>query len=429
MIAAHFVLSLLVLGESATRRTPVVQVVEKLSPSVVSIGAVQAADPRLRSRNSLQELLFGAQDEAPVGESLGSGVIIDPSGIVVTNEHVIRGASAIHVLLADGRQLDAEVIGSDAENDLAVIKVPNGKFTAAKLGNSSDVLIGETVVAIGSPMGLKKTVTVGVISAVGRTIKPQERTYTDLIQTDASINLGNSGGPLVNLDGEVIGINSAILASAQNIGFAIPSDKVRRIVNELTRFGRVRPAWIGLDVRPLTPAITRRMGWDRTFGAFINAVERGSPAARAGIAVGDIVYQVGSTQIEDANDLRTRLRTATARSPVTMRIFRRGKPLEISMTPEEFPPEMIIGTVWEQLGLRVALSGSTVRITAVRPNSYPSRIGLGAGDIILRVNNTPLRSLEAFQNAIIEARGRSSVLLLVQRGRNGYYVTLPFESE
>ena len=182
-------------------------------------------------------------------QSLGSGVLIDASGIIVTNDHVIRGASAIHVVLADGRQLDAEVVGSDAANDLAVLRVQGkGPLPAARLGTSADLMIGETVVAIGSPLGLQKTVTVGVLSAIGRSFKADnEQIFDDFLQTDAAINPGNSGGPLLNLDGDVIGINTAILASAQGIGFAIPVDKVRRIVTELKSFGRVRPAWVGID--------------------------------------------------------------------------------------------------------------------------------------------------------------------------------------
>jgi len=416
----------LVAGDINSRRSPVVQVVEKVSPAVVYVGTVQMVETRFR-RGGLDDFFFGPMEERRAVEGLGSGVIIDPAGIIVTNDHVIRGASEIHIVLADGRQLDAEVIGSDADTDLAVLKV-NTKtpLPAAKLGTSADLMIGESVVAIGSPLGLKKTVTVGVVSALGRTIKHEDRVFNDFIQTDASINPGNSGGPLLNIDGDIIGINSAIIASAQNIGFAIPADKVRRIVTELTQYGKVRPAWVGLDVQPLTLEIARRLGWDRTYGALVTAVEENSPAQAAGIQRGDVVAMVGSTQIEDADDLRSRLRSVTAKSSVGMKIFRGGQELAISVSPIEFPQKLVDSTVWDRLGLRLKPSNGAMAIIAVRPGSAANRIGLEPGDILLKVNQAAVPNAEAFKEAIIQARGKPSVLLLVKRGARGYYLTLPF---
>ena len=320
----------LVSGDLASRRSPVVQMVEKVSPAVVYIGTVQVVETRFRQRNAFDDFFFGPREERRAVEGLGSGVIIDASGIIVTNEHVIRGASEIHVVLADGRQIDADVIGSDAENDLAVLKVATkAPLPVAKLGTSADLMIGESVVAIGSPLGLKKTVTVGVVSALGRTIRNEDRVYNDFIQTDASINPGNSGGPLLNIDGEIIGINSAVIASAQNIGFAIPADKVHRIVTELTQVGKVRPAWVGVDVQPLTLDLARRLGWDRTYGSLVVNVEAGSPAESAGIQRGDIIVAVGSTQIEDADDLKSRFKSFTAKSPVKVQLFRAGQTVDL----------------------------------------------------------------------------------------------------
>ncbi len=416
----------LVSGDLASRRSPVVQVVDRVSPAVVYVGTVQVVETRFR-RGSFDDFFFGPQEERRAVEGLGSGVIIDPAGIIVTNEHVIRGASEIHVVLADGRQLDAEVIGSDTDTDLAVLKVSaRGALPSAKLGTSADLMIGESVVAIGSPLGLKKTVTVGVVSALGRTIRHEDRVFNDFIQTDASINPGNSGGPLLNIDGEVIGINSAIMASAQNIGFAIPVDKVKRIVGELTQFGKVRPAWVGLDAQPLSLDLSRRLGWDRTFGALVANVDDGSPAQQAGFQRGDIVMQVGSTQVENADDLRSRLRSLTAKSLVPMKVFRGGQELTLELSPLEFPPGLVDATVWERLGLRVKPAAGGMLLTAVRPGSAASRVGLGPGDQVLRVNRAPVASLEAFREAIIQARGKPSVLLLVKRGARGYYLTLPF---
>ncbi|MFT3707891.1 MAG: trypsin-like peptidase domain-containing protein [Archangium sp.] len=427
MTSSAFLVALsLVTGDLAARRSPVVQVVEKVSPAVVYVGTVQVVETRFRPR-SFVDLFAGPQEERRAVEGLGSGVIIDASGLIVTNDHVIRGASEIHVVLADGRQVAAEVVGSDADTDLAVLKVnAKGPLPFAKLGTSSDLMIGESVVAIGSPLGLKKTVTVGVVSALGRTIRNEERVFNDFIQTDASINPGNSGGPLLNIDGEVIGINSAIISSAQNIGFAIPADKVRRIVDELKEFKKVRPAWVGMDAQPLSLELAKRLGWDRTFGAVVSAVDEGSPALEAGVQRGDIVMQVGTTQVENADDLKSRLRSATAKSPVQLKIFRAGQELAVTVTPIEFPQKLVDSMVWDRLGFRLKAGKGEMVITAVRPNSQAARIGFEPGDVLLRINQTELSTADALKEAVTQARGTGSALLIVRRGRYGYSMTLPF---
>jgi len=417
----------LVTGDVESRRSPVVKVVESVSPAVVYVGTVQVVETRFRRRNPLDELFYGPLEERRAVEGLGSGVIIDPAGLIVTNDHVIRGASEIHVVLADGRQLNAEVIGSDADADLAVLRVSSKQpLPAARLGTSSDLMIGETVIAIGSPLGLKKTVTVGVVSALGRTIKNEDQVFNDFIQTDASINPGNSGGPLLNVDGEIIGINSAIIASAQNIGFAIPADKVRRIVAELTQFGKVRPAWVGLDVVPITAELGQRIGWDRTYGALVASVEENSPAMQAGVQPGDVVMQVGSTQVESADDLRSRARGFTAGAPVTLKVFRAGRSLDLTLKPVEFPAQLVDATVWDRLGLRLKPVRGGMGIVAVRPGTPAQRVGLEPGDVVLRLNNAPVTTADEFREVIVQARGQRSVLLLVRRGARGYYLTLPF---
>ncbi|MER2559813.1 MAG: trypsin-like peptidase domain-containing protein [Myxococcaceae bacterium] len=418
----------LVSGDLQSRRSPVVQVVEQVSPAVVYVGTVQMVERSFRSRSLFDDLFYGPSEERRAVEGLGSGVIVDASGIVITNDHVIRGASEVHVVLADGRQLDAEVIGADADADLAVLKiVGKGPFPTAKLGTSSDLMIGETTIAIGSPLGLKKTVTVGVVSALGRTIRNEGRTFNDFIQTDASINPGNSGGPLLNIDGEIIGINSAIIASAQNIGFAIPADKVRRIVTELTQFGKVRPAWVGADVQALTPELGRQLGWDRTYGAVVTNVEAGSPAEKAALQRGDIVTQVGTTQVEDADDFQSRVRGFTAKSPIRLQLFRGGGVVETVITPVEFPAELVDSTVWERLGVRLKpMANVGMVIGAVRPGSVSAQVGLRAGDVIRKVNNRAVLNANEYREAVIQARASRSVLLLVVRGQRGYYLTLPF---
>lgn len=427
-------LCLLLLGwpaqaDLARRRSWVVEVVEKASPAVVHIGTVQMVERRFRSPLSpFFDEFFGGRDRQQAVEGLGSGVLVDASGTIVTNEHVIRGAAEIHVILADGRQLNAEVIGSDADNDIAVLKVSSkAPLPFVALGTSGDLMIGETVVAMGSPLGLKKTVTSGVISALGRSLKAEDRLYNDFIQTDASINPGNSGGPLLNVDAQVIGINTAIIASAQGIGFAIPADKVRRIVAELTQFGKMRPAWVGVEVEPLTPPLARRLGWDRNFGALLSGIEENSPAARSGLKVGDIVMEVSRSQVESAEDFEVRMRSYPAGTPISVTVFRAGQKLSLKLDAEEFPKAMAETLAWSRLGLRVRPSSGGLALVAVRPGSNAAQVGLAPGDALLRVNNKGMDSLETFRETLIDARRAKSVLLLIRRGRTGYYVTLPFQ--
>ncbi|WPB73302.1 trypsin-like peptidase domain-containing protein [Archangium violaceum] len=414
-------------ADAARRRNEIVEVVQKVSPAVVFIGTESEEASPFRGRRSMMEEFFGAPQQRQRQQSLGSGVIVDPSGIIITNEHVIGGASAIHVVLADGRELEAEVIGSDANNDLAVLKVNSKQpLPAAKLGTTSDLMIGETVIAIGSPLGLSKTVTSGVVSATGRTLKADGKSYDDFIQTDAAINPGNSGGPLLNVDGDVIGINTAIIASAQGIGFAIPADKVRRIVDELTRFGKVRPSWVGIEVQQLAPRLARQLGWDRTYGVLVSDVEPGSPAEQAGVRRGDVLAEMGGSRISDAEDYVSRARGYPARAAFPLVLFREGGQRTLQVTPIEFPPQLVEALGWNRLGLRVKPTRGAMAIQAVRPGSAAAEIGLDQGDLILRINNQPVAEPTAFQEALLSARGTRSVLLLVRRGRYHYNIPLPF---
>jgi Do/DeqQ family serine protease len=420
-------------ADLAHRRDAIVEVVQKVSPAVVYIGTEQEVETHFRGggRSFLEDFFGGGQRERQLVQGLGSGVIIDASGIIVTNDHVIRGASAIHVVLADGRTLEADVLGSDSTNDLAVLRISAKEpLPTAKLGTSSDLMIGETVVAIGSPFGLAKTVTSGVVSATGRTFRAEDGTiYNDFVQTDAAINPGNSGGPLLNVDGEIIGINTAIFASAQGIGFAIPADKVRRIVEELTRFGKVRPAWVGIDAVDLTSRLAAQLGWDRSYGALVASVEPGSPAEQAGVRRGDVVAEMGGSRISDAEDFDTRVRGYPARSAFPLVLFHDGAMRTLQVTPVEFPPRLVESLAWERLGLRVKDSRGALAISGVRPGSAAQEIGLEPGDVILRVNNQPVPNSDAFREALLTARRGRSVLLLVRRGRYGYHITLPFQGQ
>ena len=415
------------------RRDAVVEVVERVSPAVVYVGTKQIVETRFRARDPFFDEFFGDVfgPQRREVESLGSGVIVSADGTVVTNDHVIRGASEIHVVLADGKQLDAEVVGSDPDNDLAVLRVKSaGALPFAKLGTSSDLMIGETVIAIGSPFGLQKTVTVGVLSATGRSFRANDQIYNDFLQTDASINPGNSGGPLLNVAGDVVGINTAIYAGGQGIGFAIPADKVTRIVRELEQFGKVRPAWVGLEVQKLTRALADQFGWDRSYGVVVTGVEAGSPAEAAGIRRGDLIASVSGTPVNGDDDFDARMRGYPAKSSMTVEVFRDGKNEKLTLTPIEFPAAKAETLGWDRLGIRVGKASAEfagLPIAAVRAGSPAARTGLQPGDVLLRVNNQPLAKPDDFRDALVAARTASSVLVQVRRGRGIYHITLPWQ--
>jgi serine protease Do len=413
-------------ADVARRRSPVVDVVQKVGPAVVFIGTEQVVDRRMRGSTPLEDLLLGdgRRPQRQTVQSLGSGVIIDSSGTIVTNDHVIRGASAVHVVLADGRQIDAEVVGADAQNDLAVLHVQSKTpLPAAKLGTSSDLMIGETVVAIGSPFGLTKTVTSGVLSAMGRSFKANDQLYIDFLQTDAAINPGNSGGPLLNVDGEVIGINTAIFSGAQGIGFAIPVDKVRRIVQELKSFGKVRPAWVGINAMDMTAPVARKLGWERSGGVVVESVDPGSPAAAAGVQAADVVAELGGSPVQDADEFQARVRGYPARAAMPLLLWRNGQQISVTVTPTEFPSDRADAFAWDRLGLRLASSRGALAVSAVRNESQAEGFGIDRGDLIVRLNNVALDSLGTFREALISARHARSVLLVVRRAGRNYLVT------
>lgn len=316
-----FVALSLMTGDLNSRRSPVVQVVEKVSPAVVYVGTVQVVETRFR-RRTFDDFFFGPQEERRAVEGLGSGVIIDASGIIVTNDHVIRGASEIHVVLADGRQVDAEVIGSDSDTDLAVLKInTRGPLPFAKLGTSSDLMIGESVIAIGSPLGLKKTVTVGVVSALGRSIRNDDRVFNDFIQTDASINPGNSGGPLLNVRGQVVGINTAMLPFAQGIGFAVPSSTASWVSSLLLRHGEVRRRFLGIAAKNehLKTELATKVGQGK--GVRVMEITRGSPASEGGVEANDLVLGLNGSAVENVDDLQ-RLLALDAASVVELKVLK-----------------------------------------------------------------------------------------------------------
>ncbi len=411
----------------AERRTPIVEAVERIGPAVVNISAEKLVQQR---RSSLDSFLgFDARPRGYKTESLGSGVILDASGVVVTNDHVISGASRIWVTTADGRELEAKLEGADADNDLAVLTVDAKNLKAVKIGTTADLMIGETVIAIGNPFGLSNTVTTGIVSAVHRTVKGESgRNYSDFLQTDAAINPGNSGGALVNVLGELIGINTAIVGGANTIGFAIPIDRARRVVDELLHYGEVKSVWLGLRGtsvslgadRPLRPGA-------RGQGLRVRSVYPNSPAARAGLEPGDVVVAIDGRLVEGRDDFDTALASAgTGRALVV--VFRReGQERTARLTTERTPDDLGLEILRRELGVVVRDTKSGPMVSAVTRGSPADGKGIDRGDLLLAVNNRKVKTVEELAKAVEGGFSRSSLVLSVFREPYLYNVTFGLE--
>ncbi len=411
---------------TSVRRTPVVAVVERVSPSVVNISAesiVREVDPFFGN-------FFGGS-RARKSQSLGSGLIVDPAGLVVTNEHVIEGASRILITLRDGRELEATVLGSDRDADLAVLKVAAKGLPATPLGKSANLLMGETVVAIGNPFGLTHTVTTGVLSARGRTVggggggSGQRALFTDFLQTDASINPGNSGGPLVNLDGQVIGINTAIIQGASGIGFAIPADRAQRVVDDLLRFGELQPIWLGMRLVTIDPELAAREGYPVAHGVLVDRVDDGSPAARAGIAAGDLLTAVDSRPVNSREDLSTAYYSVPPGTPLLMELRRGKETLKFAVAAIRPPVGMGLRILERSVGLRVELQRGRLVVVGVARGSAAFDRGLDTGDVVLGANGNEVADAEALGREVLRGFDRGGLLLVVQRGRFAYNLSFP----
>ena len=411
-----------------TRRSEVVEVVEKVSPAVVNI----AAEQMVRRRSSMWDDFFFGLDPRPRREkaqSLGSGAIIDPKGIILTNDHVISGASRIIATTKSGTELECEVVGSDADNDLAVLRVKNpgsALLPTLKLGTSSDILIGETIVAIGNPFGFSNTVTAGVVSALGRSVRgnDNQRVYTDFIQIDAPINPGNSGGPVVNIQGEMIGIATAIIGGAQGIGFAIPVDRARRIVADLRQFGQVRAVWIGAHGRTVT---SNGDGSGRPRGFRVRSVEPGSPAERAGIKSGDTVVSVDGTPVDSQEAFETALSTRGPGKPMKIALRGNGPERTITVSGEAPPSDYGMRRLRAELGMTVRAGGNGLRITIVDPRGAAARAGLENGDVLIALNGTEVRDADEVNRIFARDQNRTTLVMEVARGRFAYTLTFPLE--
>jgi serine protease Do len=427
-------------AKESLRRTAIVVAVEKVSPAVVNISTTvtEKVSPffPFGGDDFFKDVFPEMFSREYKQSSLGSGVIIDgDKGYIITNHHVVAKATEIKVITSNQKEYKGRSLGSDPRSDLAVIKIDAGvKLPEAKLGNSEDLLIGETVIAIGNPFGLTHTVTTGVVSAIDRSVRAEDRIYRHFIQTDASINPGNSGGPLLNIDGDVIGINTAIYQKAQGIGFAIPITKARRIVKELLRAGEVRPPWLGMDLQELTPELKSHFALPAgSGGVLVSDIYRDSPADRAGVKRGDVLLEVEGIAVPTLSDYQDALAEFTTGDRMTLKFFRRGKEISTPLQPASFPPELALETVYRRLGIKVgegrkgnAQQRSGVSVEEVKQDSEAARIGLKPGDLIAQVNEIAVTNLEEFKKAISQYHHLISLNLVVRRGPYAYSITLAF---
>jgi serine protease Do len=441
---------------------------EKLAPVVVNISTTQGATKRpQRGQPSPPSDPFGGQDPfggndpfsefwrrffgdqfgAPGGppsaprRGLGSGFIIDQKGLVLTNNHVVENADKITVKLSDQREFQAKVVGRDPKTDLAVIEITEGKgkFPVAPLGDSSRLQVGEWVVAMGSPFGLDNTLTAGVVSAKGRQIGAGP--YDNFIQTDASINPGNSGGPLVNLSGEVVGINTAIFSrtgSNIGIGFAIPVNSAKEILPELIKKGKVTRGWLGVSIQRVTPEIAQALGLEQNQGALVSSVIEGSPAAQAGVQAGDVIVEFAGERIDDSSKLPAIVaRTEVGRS-VNMTVLRDKQRMTLSVKIAELKEEEVVASAPQSGNLGMTVQNMTpelaktlglnradgVVITAVQPQSAAAEAGLQRGDVILEVDRQKISNAAELRKTLDQAKPGTNLLFLIQRGGNSVFLAL-----
>ena len=430
------------------RETAVVKAVRKASPAVVNISSEYTVTNRSNPFSDFnldpffdsffKDFFDHGFKQRSKRSSLGSGVIIDGTrGIIITNSHVIANTGIIKIVLKDEREFTAKIVGADPASDLAVLRIETKQpLPSLKLGSYDDLMIGETVIAIGNPFGFSNTVTTGVISAVNRSIRTKDRVYHDFIQIDASINPGNSGGPLLNINGDLIGINTAIYAKAQGIGFAIPIAKARKIVSDLIKHGEVIQPWIGVTVQNIDKKLARYLNFPGKNGVLVKAVEKSSPANRAGIRNGDILISINNRNIHSFEDYHTAMRGFAAGDLLNISIWRNNKNLNIKIVARLFPLELAPNLAYILLGLKVEnLTAKTrlyyktiekkgVVIAELNRQSYLFGIGAKSGDIIRQIDDLTINNTKDFNKAIVKCRQKKSVIILLQRSGQGYYISV-----
>ena len=429
-------------------------VVEQATPSVVTVRSTRRGRVAQRSPfadDPFFRRFFGDGENGPAAPApprergLGSGVVVREDGYILTNHHVIDGAEDIRVELSDRRSLKARVIGSDAPSDLAVLKVDTAGLPAMRLGNSDQVRVGDVVLALGNPMGVGQTVTMGIVSATGRATGLGDGSFEDFLQTDAPINHGNSGGPLVNTRGELVGINSQILSPSGGnigIGFAIPANMARSVMESLIANGRVDRGMLGVTVQGITPELAESLKLDGVSGALVSDVNRDGPAGKAGVQRGDVITAVEGTPIDDSNQLRNQVAQMKPGSRATLSVLRQGRRRDVTVTLGTLPAaasarqgpggdgggeqtaglsvQPVPSATAERLGLDKDVG---VVVAAVNPDGAAAEAGFQPGDVIERVDGTAVSDAAALRDAL-ERAGERPALVLVHRDGRALYLAL-----
>ncbi len=419
---------------------------ERVNSGVVNIQTTKTVKSvghnfRERSEGSLGDFFgrfFGDNPSEDFQQKgLGSGFVISNDGYILTNNHVVEGARQIRVKAADGKEFGAKVVGRDPKTDIAVIKIDGASgLTPLVLGNSDELKVGNWVIAVGNPFGLERTVTAGIVSGKGRVIGSGP--YDNYIQTDASINPGNSGGPLINLKGEVVGINTAIMASGQGIGFAIPINMAKEIIPQLEQKGHVTRGWLGVSVQEVTPGLAKSFALKERKGALVAEVIVGGPAEKAGIQRGDVLLEFDGKDITESRNLPQMVASTPIGKAVSVKLFRDGQLLTRQVKVGEMGSTSEVADVSPQKSLGIAVRNVTpetarvlglknqagVVVTGVKPGSPAAESGLQQGDVIVEINRKAVKDVDDFSRSIAKAEEHGSILLLIQRGQSTLYAAV-----
>ncbi len=427
--------------------------IESLKPSVVNIsttGVISQRGP------------FDGMPRSPFGENhpfddffkrffgereyrhrgLGSGFVISSDGYVVTNNHVIQNAEDIEVVLQSGDKYKAKIIGKDPKTDLAVLKIePDKELHAVRFGDSDKLRIGDWVIAIGNPLGFGYTVTTGIVSAKGRSLGLSD--YEDFIQTDASLNPGNSGGPLFNLNGDVVGINTAIARHGQGIGFSIPVSMAESVIEQLKNKGSVVRGWLGIYVQPLTPDIAASFGIKENEGALVSDVMTGSPAEKAGIERGNVIIEFNGNKVKDVTDVRTMAASTSPETEVNVKLISNGKMKNVRVKLGKLPEDereaqtqlenkerigLTVREITPNIAERFNLSDTRgVIVAGVERGSIAAYAGIRPGDVILEIDKKPIENLKNYASAIDSVKSGGTALFLIRRGESTFYMTIRVE--
>ncbi|TCO82413.1 serine protease Do [Plasticicumulans lactativorans] len=433
------------------------ELVERYAPAVVSVNAgnrqpaAGKGAPRAETPNPFEGTPFEEPfrrffeqmpERAPreMPNAIGSGFIVSADGYILTNAHVVEGADTVTVGFSDRRELAAEVVGKDARSDLALLKVKADNLPTVRIGDSDRVKVGQWVVAIGSPFGFEASASLGIVSALGRSL-PSE-SYVPFIQTDAAVNPGNSGGPLFNRDGEVIGINSQIYSRSggyQGLAFAIPINVAMKVVEQLKASGKVSRGWLGVLIQEVTPDLARSFGLDRPRGALVGQVLPDGPAAKAGLKAGDIVLECEGRVVLRSGDLPPLVGSLSPGRPAALKVFREGKEIVVNVTIEELPDDVAradkpggfarqgLGLVVGELAAEQFAKGETGVVVRELSPGPATRAGVRPGDVITRINNEAVTGVAQFEELVRKLPKGKPVPILVKRGDAALFLALTLE--